>query len=136
MIPIWCCLKLYLFHNLDEMITPFHHCDDRDQPRGNDAENSRDSSQIKLPRSQPLRAELVRPICQVSFVSLVTVISQMNQGRKGYLITVKMKLLYWALRSFPVTSFGMHSIVPKTASANTTNAKVRNRQMIGRPIII
>jgi len=31
---------------------------------------------------------------------------------------------------------GMHSIAPKTASANAANAKVRNRQMIGRPIII
>ena len=32
--------------------------------------------------------------------------------------------------------FGMQSIAPKTASANAANAIVRNRQMIGRPIII
>ena len=30
---------------------------------------------------------------------------------------------------------GGHSIAPKPASANATNAKVRNRQMIGTPII-
>jgi len=31
---------------------------------------------------------------------------------------------------------GGNSIAPKTASANAANAKVRNRQMIGRPIIL
>jgi len=35
-----------------------------------------------------------------------------------------------------VNYFGGHSIAPKTASANAANAKVRNRQMIGRPIIL
>jgi len=32
--------------------------------------------------------------------------------------------------------FGGHSIAPKTASANGANAKLGNRQMIGRPIIL
>jgi len=34
-----------------------------------------------------------------------------------------------------VAKYGGHSIAPKPASANATNAKVRNRQMIGRPIV-
>jgi len=29
-----------------------------------------------------------------------------------------------------------HSIAPKTASAHAANAKVRNRQMVGGPIIL
>ena len=40
------------------------------------------------------------------------------------------------LGSFFGVSYGGHSIAPKTASANAANAKVRNRQMIGRPIIL
>jgi len=32
-------------------------------------------------------------------------------------------------------SKGMHSIAPKTTSASAGNTKVRNRQMIGNPII-
>jgi len=35
-----------------------------------------------------------------------------------------------------VKKVGGHSIAPKTASANAANAKVRNRQMIGRSIIL
>ena len=31
---------------------------------------------------------------------------------------------------------GGHSIAPKTGSTNAANAKVRNRQMRGRPIIL
>jgi len=35
----------------------------------------------------------------------------------------------------PIAKNGMHSIAPKSASANAENAKVRNHQMIGRPIM-
>jgi len=35
-----------------------------------------------------------------------------------------------------IVTFEDHSIAPKTASANAANAKVRNRQMIGGPIIL
>jgi len=45
--------------------------------------------------------------------------------------------LYLARRpGFWACAYGEHSIAPKTASANPANAKVRNRQMIGRPTIL
>jgi len=65
--------------------------------------------------------------------------TKLKVRRKRLLI---LPLLLRALTSMPLhlhipdKKTGGHSIAPKTASANAANAKVRNRQMIGRPIIL
>jgi len=61
-----------------------------------------------------------------------------RKGQKLGTFFAALKILLYGTRvsSFTDLRDGMYSIAPKTASANVTNAKVLNRQMIGRPIVL
>jgi len=63
-----------------------------------------------------------------------------NTGLRYYYCTLTFTVAFstFLLLSFVVKAerSGGHSIAPKITSANATNAKVRNHQMIGRPVVL